>query len=213
MLLIPEFEKLSKEMAHIPIYLKEMTKEEKLEQPLFLHMSKYSQLQFSDVYKFLYQGSCGWAHLSKLGDDSHIREYLTKELSEVTEITQYDEIFEILDYETGLGRVNLRVWKQYFGEDTDLLWKLMIIAQQNTPTNTNLFIKRWKSLAEWIDQKTITYPSGADELVARWFSLIETIASEVTDPSKLPMLSHSKMYKMYYNPSYRIIREDDLFPV
>jgi len=206
------FKELAKEMAHIPIYLKELSLDEVLKQPLFIQMKKYPKLQFSDVYKFIYQGSCGWAHLSKLGDETQIKEYLKQELSEALSPKEHDEIFEILDYETGLGRVNLRSWKEYFGEEIDLLWELMKKAQHNTPTTTDLFIKRWGEFTEWIDKGVIRYPPEAEELVVNWISLIREIAVDVKIPVDLPLISHSVTYKNNYSPSYRLIIEEELFP-
>ncbi len=208
-----EFEKFSREMAHIPIYLSDLSLDQILEQPLFIQMKKYAQLQFTDVYKFIYQGSCGWAHLSKLGDNTHIKHYLAEELVAATETKDFDELLETLDLKSGLGRVNLRSWKEQFGDDIELLWKLMLRAQKNSPTTMDLFIERWGEFSEWIHQKVITYPVEAEKLVIEWLELVNTIASEITEPIELPMVSHSLMYKRYYSPSYRIIMEEDLFPV
>lgn len=207
-----EFEKLSREMAHIPIYLRDLSLVQILEQPLFVQMKKYAQLQFTDVYKFIYQGSCGWAHLSKLGDNAHIKHYLAEELSTATETKDFDELLETLDFKSGLGRVNLRAWKEQFGDDIQLLWKLMLRAQNNSPTTMDLFIERWEEFSKWINQKVITYPIEAEKLVTEWLKLVHIIALEIKEPIELPMVSHSPMYKMYYTPSYRIIMEEDLFP-
>lgn len=211
MSLISEFKRLSKEMAYIPIYLTEITKEKILEQPLFFHLSKYPLLKCSDVYKFIYQGSCGWSHLSKLGDELHVKNYLVKELSEALEPVEIDEIFELLDNKTRLGRVNLRSWKAQVGEDIELLWNLMLKTQQNTPDTTELFIQRWEEFSGWIEQGIITYPSGAKVSMTKWLALIADIAQEVTYPTELPMVSHSPMYRKIYHPTYRIVREEDIF--
>ena len=147
-----------------------------------------------------------------MGDETHIKDYLVKELSGAGKPTNFDELLEILDFETGLSRVNLRSWKEQFGEDVDLLWKLMLRAQNNTPTTTELFITRWNQFTRWIEKKVIFYPSGAEELVSNWIKLVRQIATEVKNPIELPMVSHSPMYKMFYSPSYRIVNENDLFP-
>ena len=75
-----EFKQSSQEMAHIPLYLKEISEESFLENPLFFHMNKYPLVQFSDVYKFIYQGTCGWSHLTNIGNEEHIKSYLKDEL-------------------------------------------------------------------------------------------------------------------------------------
>ncbi|MCE7742219.1 MAG: hypothetical protein GOP50_07140 [Candidatus Heimdallarchaeota archaeon] len=211
MIQLSEFKQLSKEMAHIPIYLKEITKKSLLEHPLFFHLSKYPLLQCRDVYKFIYQGSCGWAHLTKLGDEKHVKNYLVKELSEAVDPVEIDEIFELLDKETRIGRVNLRSWKAQVGEDLDLLWELMIKAKQNTPETTELFIQRWGEFSDWIEQGIIMYPLGAEKSMKKWLVLISEIAQKVELAVELPLVSHSPMYRKSYNPTYRLVREEDIF--
>ncbi len=211
MSLLDEFRQLSEEMAYIPLYLKEVTQEAILEQPLFFHLSKYPLLQCIDVYKFLYQGSCGWAHLSSLGDEKQIKDYLVKELTEAEKQLEIDEIFELLDNKTRLGRVNLRSWKEHVGMDSELLLNLMMKAQQNTPGTPELFIERWEEFKEWLQQGLITYPAGAKKSMNRWLDLIFEIAHETVLSSDLPLVSHSPMFKKSYNPTYRIIREEDIF--
>ena len=111
---------------------------------------------------------------------------------------------------TRLGRVNLRVWKELFGIDYNLLWELMQKAQKDTPRTTDLFIQRWEQFRGWINSEEIKYPSGAQKSIYKWLDLINEIASKTRNVSDLPMVSHSPMYKKFYNPSYRIVREIDI---
>ncbi|MHA1198836.1 MAG: hypothetical protein ACTSQF_05715, partial [Candidatus Heimdallarchaeaceae archaeon] len=134
-----------------------------------------------------------------------------KELSEAVKPVEMDEIFEILDNKTRLGRVNLRSWKAQGGEDVELLWKLMLRATQHTPKTTDLFLTRWEEFAGWIEQRVITYPSSAERSMKRWLELISEIAHSTKVSSELPLVSHSSMYRNFYQPTYRIIYEKDLY--
>ena len=49
---LKKFEDFIREMSHIPIYLRNVSEEEILQNPLFFHISKYPALQCIDVYKF-----------------------------------------------------------------------------------------------------------------------------------------------------------------
>ncbi len=210
MSLIDDFERQSKELSHIHLCLNEIKEKTILEQPLFFHLKKYPWIQFSDVYKLIYQGSCGWAHLSKLGDETHVKEYLEKELSEAVSPKANDYIYEILDTETGLCRVNLRSWKDLKGEDVELLWKLMKRAKKKTPSTTMLFIKRWREFTKLIDDQVILYSLELEESVRRWLTLIGKIAEEIEQAVNLPLISHSPIYRKMYNPSYRIVCRKDI---
>ena len=70
-----EFKNFIKEMSHIPVYLRNVSEDEIMQNPLFFHITKYPSLQCIDIYKFIMQGSCGWFHMSSFGDEKHLKDY------------------------------------------------------------------------------------------------------------------------------------------
>lgn len=208
---LKEFEDFTREMSHIPIYLRNVSEEEILQNPLFFHISKYPALQCIDVYKFIMQGSCGWTHMTSFGNEKHLKDYLVKELENAEEMHSFDTLFELLNEETRLGRVNLRAWKKHFGNEADLLWDLMQKAEETTPKTTKIFREKWKQLTEWVREGKITFPEGVLESVERWLNIVMEISEKYELASEIPLVSHSPMFRNYYKPSYRLAKEIDLF--
>ncbi len=208
---LKEFEDFIREMSHLPIYLRNVSEEEILQNPLFFHISKYPALQCIDVYKFIMQGSCGWSHMSSFGDEKHLKDYLIKEFEEAEEMQSIDAVFELLNEETRLGRVNLRAWKKHIGNEVDLLWDLMKKADETTPKTTKIFREKWKQLLDWVKERKITFPEGAFETVDRWLSIVMEIADKYELASEIPLVSHSPKFRKNYKPSYRLVKEIDLF--
>ena len=202
-----DFENIIKEISHIPVYLRNVTEDEILQNPLFFHITKYPLLQCIDIYKFIMQGSCGWSHMSSFGTEKHLKDYLIKEFEESGELLKIDAVFELLNEETRLGRVNLRAWKKHIGNEVNLLWDLMKKAEETTPKTTEIFKKRWKQLITWIEEGKIIFPEGAKKSVKKWMEIVMDLAKKYELASEIPLVSHSPMFRKTYKPSYRLVKE------
>jgi hypothetical protein len=203
--MLDSFHSLTKTVSQIPVIFEVTEGTVLLDEPLFFHIVKYPQLRWSDVYKFIMQGTCGWAHLNKIGDEDHLQNFLEKEMSEAEEPFKGEELFELLEKETGLTRVNLRVWKRIEGNDYKALWKLMKNKKIESAQSLGLFVKRWKHLIKWFDKKTLSCPEENIEEVKKWLSLVLKIAENSSSSSDLPLVSHSDKYRELYKPKYRVI--------
>ena len=206
-----EFKRLVREMSHIPLYLKDVSEDEILQNPLFFHITKYPLLQCIDIYKFIMQGSCGWSHMASFGNEEHLKDYLIKEFKEAGELSEFDSVFELLNEETRIGRVNLRAWKRHVGNEIDLLWDLMKKAEETTPKTSKIFREKWKQFTSWVGEGKIIFPEEVKKMVEHWLEVVAKLAEKYESASDIPLVSHSPMFRKMYKPSYRLVKEIDLF--
>ncbi|MEE9410370.1 MAG: hypothetical protein V3V41_05535, partial [Candidatus Heimdallarchaeota archaeon] len=156
------------------------------------------------------QGTCGWSHLSKFGDIQLLKNYLEKEINDAGPLQKIDELFELLDNKTELGRVNLRVWKYQYGTNIDSLWSLMIKAEDVILKTPSLFRERWSNLLSLVEEGRILFPEGGKKSIERWFRIVTEISDTTEDVSQIPLISHSPLFRKTYKPSYRLVKKSDL---
>ena len=203
--MLDSFHSYTKTVSQIPVFLNVIEGNVLFDNPLFFHIVKYPQLRWSDIYKFILQGTCGWIHLSKIGDEEHLLDYLQKEVSEAEEPFKGEELFELLEKETKLTRVNLRVWKQIEGNDYESLWELMKKKKADPIKSLKLFINRWKQLIDGFKDDLISCPEENKGIVKEWLFLVLEIAKNAEDSFGLPLVSHSENYREKYQPKYRVV--------
>lgn len=206
-----EFKELAQKVAKVPISLTKVDFDLLDRNPLLSHVFHYPNVQLVDLYKFILQGTCGWMHLSQIGNTKNIEDFLKKELEEAEKTNESDELFELLDIQTRLGRINLRSWKKYMGENHDFLWELMNTTKLNTKKSLTLFIERWKGLMDWFNEKILSYSKSSESTVNKWLKLVLNMAEESKDSTELPLVSHSDIFRREYKPSYRIMKDIDIF--
>jgi hypothetical protein len=206
-----KFKVLAEKAAKVSISLDKIDFDLLDRNPLLSHVYHYPKVQLIDLYKFILQGTCGWLHLSQIGNRKKIKDFLKKELEEAEGTYESDELFELLDIQTRLGRINLRSWKKHMGEDHELLWELMNNTELDTRESLPLFIERWKSLIEWFNNKILSYGKTAETTVKKWLDFVLNLAEESEEPKELPLVSHSEIYRKEYKPCYRIMKDIDIF--
>ncbi len=178
--------------------------------PIIEHIKKYPRLEWQDVYKFVLQGSCGWTHLLSNKNQESVVQYLNDELSMASKPLPDERLFEILNNETFLCRISLRVWKnENLGKLHDL-WNLMMKAEKSTPKTTKIFKKNWRELIDLSDKCYIMTSKRDEYLVQQWMKVVLELTEKIEKSSELPLLHHSETYRTTYFPSYRLINKDDL---
>ncbi len=208
---LDEFKELAKQTSKVAVSLNKLDFDLLDRNPLLSHVFHYPKVQLVDLYKFILQGTCGWQHLSEIGDKNKIEEFLKKELKEAEETRASDELFELLDIKTRLGRINLRTWKKHMGEDHEFLWELMNKSTLDSKKALSLFVERWEEFVQWFDEGILSYPKTSKTTVNKWFNSISKIVEETKDSTELPLVSHSLIYKRAYKPCYRIMKDIDIF--
>ncbi|MHA1400700.1 MAG: hypothetical protein ACTSQE_10165 [Candidatus Heimdallarchaeaceae archaeon] len=178
--------------------------------PVLKHISTHPKITWGDLYKFLYQGSCGWQHLEQIGKRVEIKNWLRKELAEAQKPRKGETLFELLNTKTQLGRVNLRVWKDLFGNDFESLWTLMIKASSNIPDTLELFNQNWTLVKEWRAELILTERKKDKQKLEDIIACIDKKTGSLEKCKDLPLISHSLLYRKNYRPSYRIVQKEDL---
>lgn len=178
--------------------------------PIIEHIKNNPKLEWQDIYKFVLQGSCGWTHLRSTKNQENVVQYLNDELN-IASIPHPDErLFNILNNETSICRINLRVWKnEKLGKLHDL-WNLMMKAEKSTPRTTKIFKKNWMELIEFSENGQIVTSEREEYLVHQWMNTVVKLTEEFEKSSEMPLLHHSETYRINYFPSYRLVNERDL---
>jgi hypothetical protein len=210
------FRRLNRKISRIPVFLSEEIDEEFQNYPLILHIQNYPKLRWKDVYKFLMQGACGWAHLKSIGKTDRVQQYLQEEFRSVGEPLPQEDLYELLNEETQLVRLNLKVWKSRFSDKPDQIWELMVSALEKLPNDVNLFLTQWLKLIELYEKGIIKINQNRKRKYGRifhWLNFVLELISDSEKVSDIPLLHHSKIYRNYYQPSYRLVMKDDLLKI
>jgi len=178
--------------------------------PIIEHIENYPKLEWQDIYKFVLQGSCGWTHLLSNRNQESVVQHLNDELNVASKPHPDERLFDILNNETSLCRINLRVWKNENLGKLHELWNLMIKAEKSTPKTTKIFGKNWKELVDLSESGIIMTSKQEEYMVHQWIKVVLELTEKIEKSSEMPLLHHSETYRTTYFPSYRLINKDDL---
>lgn len=207
MKLLTEFKSLIPKISGISIFLQ---LDSSIHHPIIEHIKNYPKLEWQDIYKFVLQGSCGWTHLLSNRNQESVVQYLNNELNVASKPHPDERLFDILNNETFLCRINLRVWKnENLGKLHDL-WNLMMKAEKTTPRTTDIFQKEWLNMMNLIDQGYIIKSEKCKYLVGEWIKNVAKLSEVNRKSSDMPLLHHSETYRINYKPSYRLVNKNDL---
>jgi len=208
--ILTEFEGLIPRIAGNSISLQQDISPFLSNQPIIEHIKNYPKLEWQDVYKFVLQGSCGWTHLLSNRNQESVVHYLNDELNKSSKPQPDERLFDIINNETSLCRVNLRVWKSENLGKFHELWDLMIKAEKTTQKTTDIFQKEWSNLMKLIDQGCIITSNKSKSLVGKWIKIVVKLSEVYRKSSDMPLLHHSETYRTNYKPSYRLVNKNDL---
>ncbi|MHA1802375.1 MAG: hypothetical protein ACTSWJ_11610 [Candidatus Heimdallarchaeaceae archaeon] len=207
---LTEFRNLIQKIAGNSITLKLDMSTKILNNPIIEHIKIFPKLEWQDIYKFILQGSCGWTHLLSNRNKEKVVQYLNEELNNASNPRQDERLFYILNNETSICRINLRVWKsENLGKLHDL-WNLMIKAEESTPKTTKIFKNNWQELVNLNENGYIVTSEREEYLVQQWMKVVVKLTEEFENSSDMPLLHHSENYRINYFPSYRLVNENDL---
>jgi len=94
------FQRLNQKISRIHVILNDEIDEQLKENPLIVHIQNHPKLRWRDIYKFLMQGTCGWAHLKHLGNENRIKEYLFQEFASSGDPLDNEDLYELQDSQT-----------------------------------------------------------------------------------------------------------------
>ncbi|MBY9001520.1 MAG: hypothetical protein KGD64_11425, partial [Candidatus Heimdallarchaeota archaeon] len=100
MKILEEFHELSSKITNTPITLREEDFINVNKNPIIDHIKRYPRLEWQDIYKFIFQGSCGWTHLSTNSSEKKVVQYLNNELTLASKPLPDEQLFESLNNST-----------------------------------------------------------------------------------------------------------------
>ena len=121
-----------------------------------------------------------------------------------------ERLFDVLNNETALCRINLRVWKNEKIGKLHELWDLMIKAKKSTPKSTKIFRENWKELVDLSENGFIVTSVREEYMVLQWMNVILRLTESIAKSSEIPLIHHSETYRTNYKPSYRLANKNDL---
>jgi hypothetical protein len=210
MKLLTEFKSLIPKISGNSLSLKLDTSTRLSIQPIIEHIESYPKLEWQDIYKFVFQGSCGWTHLLSNRNQEIVVQYLNEELNLASKPRPNERLFDILNNKTDLCRINLRVWKNDNLGKLHELWNLMLKAEKSTPKSTKVFRENWKELVDLSENGFIVTSEREEYMVLQWIKVILRLTESIEKSSEMPLIHHSETYRTNYKPSYRLVNKNDL---
>ena len=152
-------------------------------------LEKYPKMEPVDLYKFIYQGIMGPAHLGTTYEK--IRTYLTKELDGLT--GQEAQMVERISGDNKYIRIDLYAFKNA-GGDPDSLAKLVLKSCQKTKQKQAKLIRCLEIAARVIKNKQTTLS----------YQNFQKYKAKIRRDN-FPVPHHSTTYIANYKPAYRVI--------
>ena len=177
--------------------------QEKWKKVIARHLEKYPKMQPVDIYKLIFQGVKGPAHLGV--EYQTIKNYLQKEISQIE--AHSAEMTEQIAPDQKYLRINLYNFK-HKGGNADSLAKLVYRSCQKEPNSVEKMEIGLQAAGELIK-------AGRSNLDYQKFKqyIIQIRADNY------PVPHHSDLYKNAYQPAYRVISQrlyqkyfDNCFP-
>jgi hypothetical protein len=156
---------------------------------LFEHLRRRPRMEVRDVYKLLYQGVFGVAHL--MGEEAWER--LREEAERVAQMDHLDEpLVEAVSVDGGLVRVNLRPYIRQ-GGDLRALYRAMLESSEHEGDPTE-FASLWGLFKEAAAELKL---DTDDETIRLYDRSLEEKGPEPRH--------HSAAYREAYYPAYRVV--------
>ncbi len=153
------------------------------------HLAKYPQMEITDVYKLVYQGTGGPAHLG--GNPDSIAADIESELAQVEAAPE--ELIERICPNNKYIRINLKSFKLQQG-DVHRLAEIIAASAPTNPEWKTAFIHRWEIVGQLIQQDKLPFT------VQDYSDLTTQVAQQ-----NYPPVHHSRAYITTYQPAYRVV--------
>ena len=169
----------------------DLNEKEILLQIILEQIRRHQGFYIQDLYKMLYQASCGGRHL--LMDPVESKKKLLEEWDSSERIPKGEPLLEVIDPRGEVIRVNIRIYKKTGGK-LDELFKAFQQSAMNFPDDKDRFIGLWGVAMELAENREIPFSKV----------LMEDF---LIDQGKLdlPMIHHSDPYIDANRPSYRVV--------
>jgi hypothetical protein len=170
---------------------REMTEREMLLQIIQDQIRRHPGFYIRDLYKMVYQATCGGSHLLLNSDE--VKKNLQKEWDQTERIPKGESLLEVIDPRCEVMRVNIRIYKKIGGTPVHLL-RIFKQSVKSFPKDKNRFIATWEMAMDLAEDSEIPFSR----------SLLEDFLIE-QGKNDLPAVHHSDQYIESNRPSYRIV--------
>ena len=170
-----------------------MSAEEKryLHQLIQDQMRRHEGFGVEDVYKLVYQATCGGEHL--LRNRSAAKEQLREEWENTEKIPKGEPLLEVIDPRGEVMRVNLRVYRK-IGGTLERLVAVFVRSAVECEKDQKRLVAYWEVLMELAEREEIPFDRGA--LEDFWIEM---------GRKGFPAVHHSERYVDANRPSYRVV--------
>lgn len=151
----------------------------------------YPMMELEDIYKLIYQGTMGLGHL--IQDQELALGKLSKEMDALSPSPNLEPLFEDITICYPLVRVNLRPYIQLQLSAEQLVTAMLNTEFEMIPSQT-LLQDAWNEF----------YHMSQQHIFTKTFDQLESFQQKLI-ADDFPVKHHSKSYRQYYFPAYRII--------
>ncbi|MCD6098505.1 hypothetical protein J7K18_06390 [bacterium] len=158
---------------------------------LSYHLKRYPEMEVQDVYKLLYQGAIGGAHI--LDDrfsafESFLREFATSPCREEDAV-----IYEPASPLRDIFRVHIAPYRNAGGVPY-ILWREIVESARIFPENKGNLLSWWSGFRELVRMGRLPFDIKEVEEFSAYIS-----------KKGFPPVHHSGVFVEKYKPSYRLI--------
>lgn len=161
-----------------------------LREILSSQIARYPHLEIQDLYKLVYQGTLGPAHV--VSDPAAARRWLEREISELGDAPVVP-VVERLPPDGRLVRVNLRPYLDA-GGDPDRLLEAFVETAKQAWGSLEILRQNWSEVTSLAESGELPFPPD---------SLIAYFVRQESDG--FPAVHHSPNYQTMYRPAYRVV--------
>jgi len=154
------------------------------------HLARYPSMQPADMYKLVYQGTMGPAHLG--ANLQEIQKYLDKELFAV-EAAGNCELIENISPDSEYVRINLKKYKA-LGYSSEIIVQSVVESCRQQSVNRVKLKNVWDYISRQVSAGQIPVDM-ADFLEFQQYIL----------ENNYPVVHHSEQYRHHYSPAYRVV--------
>jgi len=163
-----------------------------LKELVIYHKTEHPSMDGADVYKMLFQGTMGPAHLMKNTDIAFSE--LKKEFKRAKTCGRKDEkLLEAVSIGGAVVRVNLRPYNRRGGE-IEQLFKIMEVSARKFIPNKKKLIRLWADFKSLVQKGLLEFD----------YREVLELDTRIKQKENI-VISHSEIYRKKEKPTYRVV--------
>lgn len=167
------------------------TEKESLCQIIKSQIHRYREFHVEDLYKLIYQATCGGKHLLK--NKRTARKMLREEWEDAEKILKGETLLEMIDPRGKIMRVNIRVYKK-IGGSFARFFDIFVCSGEKYVKDEKRLALYWQYVLEMVSKGDI--PFEKETLKSFW---------DDVERKGFPPIHHNKAYVEANRPSYRLV--------